>query len=131
MNKVAIYARTATLEQTSKGDIDQQVKILKERIEKDGNRLEKDCIYCDAGFGGCQSKRPALLKLFKDARNNKFDYLYVTSPDRLSRNYEQLGTIFYTLKDFGITVIALNGSFSNSAEGMFITLFSENRKEQK
>ncbi len=63
-------------------------------------------IYADAGIGGrSMHKRPNLLKMMADAKENRFDVIFTKSVARFARNTEELLTMVRELRDEGVKVI--------------------------
>jgi len=76
----AIYARTAV---KNDEQINEQIKSLSKSVEKDGGLLVG--VYADNGFSGNDAERPALNRLFEDAKNGVFKTLYAKDTTRLKR----------------------------------------------
>ncbi|WP_156009574.1 recombinase family protein [Streptococcus ruminantium] len=113
-NKVAIYVRVSTTSQAEEGySIDEQKDKLSSYCHiKDWNIYN---IYTDGGFSGSNTKRPALEKLIKDAKNKKFDTVLVYKLDRLSRSQKDT---LYLIEDIflenNIDFVSLLENFDTS-----------------
>lgn len=107
MKKAAIYARTATAEQGNFDRIEHQVSECKLKIMDDGNKLEDECVYIDNGVSGSTLERVGMDKLRQDAKNHKFNVLYVQDYARLSRNIIDAMSLFKELNDSGVKIISL------------------------
>lgn len=91
MRKVAIYVRVSTREQAEEGySIGAQLEKLRAYCDIKGWIVVEE--YVDAGYSGGKLERPAIQKLIKDIKSNKFDMVLVYKLDRLSRS--QKDTLF-------------------------------------
>jgi site-specific DNA recombinase len=85
--RIAIYARVSTRHQQNH-TIDQQLARLRAQIITHADwSLAEEHIFCDQGYSGASLQRPALDRLRDQAAQAAFDLVFVTSPDRLARNY--------------------------------------------
>lgn len=86
MEKVVIYARVSTNEQTTEN----QILKLKSVIEKNDWELVE--IYQDEGISGAKGrdKRPEFNRLCKDMVRRKFDRILVWDVSRLGRSLQHL-----------------------------------------
>ena len=80
--KIAVYARVSQPIQKKNGDLERQVDVIRRKIAELGK--EPEGIYTDVA-SGMNPNRKGLLKLFSDAAAGKFNYIYITHKDRLSR----------------------------------------------
>ena len=91
MRKVAIYVRVSTKEQAEEGySIGAQLEKLRAYCDIKGWSIVEE--YVDAGYSGGKLERPAIQKLIKEIKTNKFDMVLVYKLDRLSRS--QKDTLF-------------------------------------
>lgn len=114
MKKVAIYIRVSTQEQASGGySISEQTERLTKYCEAHGWTIAE--IYTDPGFSGANTDRPALQKLFHDAKSGCFDTVLVYKLDRLSRSQKDT---MYIIEDIflknNIDFISMNENFDTS-----------------
>ena len=100
MNKVAIYARVSTLDQTS----DQQLEKLREYCEQAGYEIFKE--YIDDGESAMKQNRPQYLRLIEDARKRKVNLVLVYKLDRFSRSMKELVNTIDLLKKHGIDFVS-------------------------
>ena len=86
MEKVVIYARVSTNDQTTEN----QILKLKTIVEK--NAWELTEIYIDEGISGAKGrdKRPEFNRLCKDMVRRKFDRILVWDVSRLGRSLQHL-----------------------------------------
>lgn len=87
MKKAALYVRVSTQEQKMFGiSIDNQVDALKKYCKE--NKYTVVDIYNDAGVSARKSydKRPELLRLMQDCKENKIDIILFTRLDRWFRS---------------------------------------------
>ncbi len=106
MIRAAIYARySSDLQRES--SIDDQVRICRERIERDGGAVTET--YADAAISGSRAaNRPSLQRLVSDARLRRFTHVYMEALDRLSRDQEDVAGLFKRLRHADVTVITLS-----------------------
>ncbi len=71
MNKVAIYARVSTSEQST----DSQLLDLRRYVRERGWHIFKE--FVDNGVSGTKDSRPALNELMNDAKKRRFDTVLV------------------------------------------------------
>ncbi len=86
MDRVAIYGRVSTTEQTS----DNQINYLKEIVSQNGWELVRT--YVDEGISGTKGrdKRPEFDRLCKDMVRRKFNRILVWDISRLGRSLQHL-----------------------------------------
>ena len=86
MEKVVIYARVSTNDQTTEN------QILKLRTIVEKNDWELTEIYVDEGISGAKGrdKRPEFNRLCKDMVRRKFDRILVWDVSRLGRSLQHL-----------------------------------------
>ncbi|MBJ8153499.1 recombinase family protein [Bacillus cereus] len=90
MIRVVIYARVSTAEQAEEGySIDAQLDVVKKRCEQEGRIVVGQ--YIDRGISGkAMENRPDLQRLLKDAKEGKFQEIWVWKTNRLARNHLDL-----------------------------------------
>lgn len=109
MRTAAIYMRVSTANQEEEQTIDNQKMEILERIEKDANvTLITDYLYKDEGWSGAIIERPDLDRMRSDAREGKFEVLYVYDRGRLSRKFVHQEIILEELRECGIECISLH-----------------------
>lgn len=86
MERVAIYGRVSTSEQTSEN----QILLLREIVDRNGWNLIDT--YIDDGISGSKGrdKRPQFDRLCKDMVRRKFDRILVWDVSRLGRSLQHL-----------------------------------------
>ena len=86
MDRVAIYGRVSTTEQTS----DNQINFLQEIVTRNGWELVQT--YVDEGISGTKGrdKRPEFDRLCKDMVRRKFNRILVWDISRLGRSLQHL-----------------------------------------
>jgi site-specific DNA recombinase len=87
MLRAAFYARVSTDLQKDEETVQNQITELRQRIITDGNTLLDSCEYIDEGWSGAILERPSLDLMRQDAREKKFDILYVYDRGRLARKF--------------------------------------------
>lgn len=86
LNKVAIYVRWSTDEQTQGTTLETQLNACKNYILSQGWNVNEDLIFIDDGYTGANLKRPDMTKLRHYIKEEKIDCIIVYKLDRLSRN---------------------------------------------
>ena len=103
--KVAIYTRVSTDEQAREGySLEVQEEYLRGFAKKEGWEIcfsENGRIYSD-DITGYTLDRPALKRLFSDAKQKKFDLVLVYKIDRFSRKLMNLLNLVEELESYGI-----------------------------
>lgn len=85
-NKVAIYPRWSTDEQTSGTTLETQLTSCKNYILSQGWSVNEDLIFIDDGYSGANLNRPEMTRLREYVQTGKIDCVIVYKLDRLSRN---------------------------------------------
>ena len=114
--RAAIYARVSSDQQARAETIASQIEALKERMEKEGLKLEQEFSYIDDGYTGATFIRPALERLRDAAAAGAIDRVYVHSPDRLARKYAYQVLLVDELERCGVEVVFLNRQLGQSPE---------------
>jgi len=89
--RAVIYARYST-DLQSAASIEDQVRLCRERLERDGHDLVK--IYSDRAISGATLLRPGVQLLMQDATGGAFDHVYAEALDRISRDQEDAAGFF-------------------------------------
>lgn len=116
MKKAAYYARVSTANQEQEETIGAQIAAIEERIKLDGNTLLAECRYTDNGWTGSMLPRPELDRLRSDAREGKFEVLYVYDRGRLARIYHYQEIVLEELADRDVEFISLHDAKVESEE---------------
>jgi site-specific DNA recombinase len=85
-DKVAIYVRWSTEEQTSGTTLEVQLNADKNYVLSQGWNVNEDLIFIDNGFTGANLNRPDMIKLRRYIKEGKIDCVIVYKLDRLSRS---------------------------------------------
>jgi DNA invertase Pin-like site-specific DNA recombinase len=102
--RVAVYARYSSDNQ-SESSIDDQIRLCKERITREGWRLEQ--IYRDAAISGASSFRPGYQAMLAAAKEGGFDLVLAEALDRLSRDQEDIAGLYKRLTFADISIVTL------------------------
>ena len=105
--RVALYARVAAQCQASKGLLASQVEELRIHAKERRYAIAEDYLCCDDGWSGMLWSRPQLDRLRSAAQAGVFDAVWVRSPDRLSRNRDQLFLMLEEFARWGTAVLFL------------------------
>lgn len=118
MKNVALYVRSATVEQSGKSKTREQLKNLR-KFAKDNN-YKVVAEYEDAGQSGSNLFRPALAKLKKDMAKGLFKTVIVNSLDRLSRSLSDYWILEDLFKRHGIGIEPIKHPQKNTPVENFI-----------
>src|SRR5215212_2817247 len=116
LQRVGIYARVSSEQQTSDQTIASQLAALQARVSSDGQRLPAEQCFVDDGYSGATLLRPALERLRDLAAAGGLDRVYVHSPDRLARHYAYQVLLVDELHRAGVEIEFLNRAIGVSAE---------------
>jgi site-specific DNA recombinase len=111
--RVALYVRVSTSHQVQLQTIEQQLTRLRAYVDAQGWTLSDDHIFRDDGYSGAILARPGLDCLRDRARNREFDYLLLTTPDRLARNYVHQMVLIEEFAQVGCQVTFLDRPMSD------------------
>ncbi len=114
--RVALYARVSSDQQAEAGTIASQVASLRQRIGRDGFRLDEGACFLDDGCSGTTLLRPALERLRDQVAGAAIDRLYVHCPDRLARKYAYQVLLVDEFVRGGVEVVFLNRAPGQSPE---------------
>jgi len=116
--QVALYARSASKEQTGQASVEKQLKVLREFAKENNYLVKKE--YIDIGQSGNEPQRPQLNKLTEDAEKKKFALIIAKDVTRLSRNVKDYTALRDFLNRKQIKVIFTDYKFDVSAEAQFM-----------
>jgi DNA invertase Pin-like site-specific DNA recombinase len=102
--RAVIYARYST-DLQSATSIDDQVRLCRERLERDGHELVQ--VYNDRAISGATLMRPGIQLLMQDAARGAFDIVYAEALDRISRDQEDAAGFFKRIRFAGVSIITL------------------------
>ena len=102
--RAVIYARYST-DLQSASSIDDQVRLCRERIERDGHELMQ--VYSDRAISGATLIRPGIQLLMQDASRGGFDLVYAEALDRISRDQEDAAGFFKRMGFADVTIVTL------------------------
>ncbi|HUC96327.1 MAG TPA: recombinase family protein [Candidatus Saccharimonadales bacterium] len=108
MLRAALYARVSTELQKDEETVQNQLTEIRRVIAEDGNSLLDSCEYIDEGWSGAILERPSLDIMRQDAREKKFDILYVYDKGRLARKYVYQEIVIEELANLDITFKSLH-----------------------
>lgn len=105
MTRVAAYCRVSTDLESQQSSIDAQVTAFQSEILRhEGWKLAG--IYTDKGISGTSVKsRKAFMKMMKDAKAGKIDYIITKSVSRFARNTVDVLKYTRLLKSYGVYVL--------------------------
>ena len=102
--RAVIYARYSSDLQRD-ASIEDQVRLCRERIEKEGWRLV--ATYTDHAVSGATRLRPGYQKLLEDARAGDFDVVVAEALDRMSRDQEDVAALYRQLGFADVRLVTL------------------------
>ena len=102
--RAVIYARYST-DLQSASSIDDQVRLCRKRIEKDGHEVTQ--VYSDRAVSGASLVRPGIQSLMHDAIRGDFDVVYAEALDRISRDQEDVAGFFKRMRFAGVAILTL------------------------
>ncbi len=116
--RVALYLRVSTDDQAGEdryGLIIQEESI-RAYCKSQNFIINEEYLYNDEGVSGSLpvEKRPALKKLFEDAKEKRFNMVMVYKTDRIGRNLRETVNIVYDLKNLGIDFCSVTQTFDTS-----------------
>ena len=100
--RAVIYARYSS-DLQSASSIDDQVRVCRERIQRDGHQLVR--VYTDRAVSGATLMRPGIQTLMQDIR--EFDLVYAEALDRVSRDQEDVAAVFKRLRYAEVSITTL------------------------
>ena len=104
--RAVIYARYSS-DLQSETSIDDQVRLCRERAERDGMAVTE--VYSDYAIsGGTLSNRPGMLALMDAAKQGEFDVVIAEALDRISRDQEDIAAIYKRLSHAEIKIVTLS-----------------------
>ncbi|WP_259424800.1 recombinase family protein [Bacillus velezensis] len=114
MIKVVVYARVFTAEQAEEGySIDAQIETVRKKCELEDRQVINQ--YVDRGISGKSiEKRDALKRLLNDAKEEKFDEVWVWKTNRLVRNHLDLLKIVDQLNKYNVAFKSCSEAFDTS-----------------
>jgi site-specific DNA recombinase len=102
--RAVIYSRYST-ELQSASSIDDQMRLCRERLQRDGHELLK--VYSDRAVSGATLIRPGIQLLMQDANHGGFDVVYAEALDRISRDQEDAAGFFKRMAFAAVTIVTL------------------------
>lgn len=115
--RVALYARTSTLEQVT--GLESQVRVLRQYCEQNG--ISNYELYTDGGISGTKSSRPALDQMMAAVERDEISAVVVHSFSRFARSTTHLLTALTRFKEKGVHFVSISERIdTNSAVGVAI-----------
>ena len=108
-NRVAIYARVSTSDQSTESQLLDLRRYVRERSWHIFNE------FCDNGISGTTDSRPALNELMNDAKKRRFDTVLVWRFDRFARSTKHLILAFEEFRNLGIDFVSYQENIDTSS----------------
>ncbi len=119
MLRAAMYGRVSTHGQVESTSPDEQRRLCRERIERDGWYFVGE--FVDEGVSGAKGSRPRLDVLMAECRAGNVDAVVVSKLDRFGRSNRHLENLLGELDDLGVRFLSLSESFDSTiASGRFL-----------
>jgi site-specific DNA recombinase len=123
---IAIYPRVSTGSQAADGtSLDAQTELCLKRISDLGHSLNDVIVYREEGASGEDIERPQLNRLRQDIAAGLITHVFVTHPDRLSRDLTDKLFICREFESRGVALLFVDTEYSSTPEGqLFFNLMS-------
>jgi len=108
-NRVALYARVSTTEQST----DSQLLDLRRYVRERGWDIFRE--FVDEGISGTKDSRPALNELMNDAKKRRFDVVLVWRFDRFARSTRHLINALEEFKNLRIDFVSYQENIDTSS----------------
>jgi len=108
MNRVALYARVSTTDQSP----EMQLQEMREYCQR--REWEITGEYVDAGVSGSKDSRPELNRMMIDGKRRRFDAVLVWKLDRFARSLKHLVNALAEFEALGIAFVSLKDSLDLS-----------------
>lgn len=127
--KVAAYCRVSTDKEEQLVSLAKQKEVFEDYAKANGYELVN--LYADEGISGTKLKnRTAFLQLMTDARNHKFQKVFVKDVSRLSRNTLDFLTTLRELKSLDIELVFLNSNMTSMDGELLLTIMAVLAQEE-
>ncbi|MCE3009689.1 MAG: recombinase family protein [Proteobacteria bacterium] len=110
MNKVALYARVSTDQQST--GLESQVRILKDYCAK--NDVQNYELFTDEGISGTKSSRPALDRMMSAVNNGEISSVIVYSFSRFARSTTHLLNALQIYKCKNVSFVSITEKIDTS-----------------
>ncbi|MHC1723201.1 MAG: recombinase family protein [Aminipila sp.] len=112
--RVVGYIRVSTAEQAEEGySCDAQEDVIRQKCEQEGGIVV--AIYADKGISGkSMTNRLQLHQMIQDAKDGKFDEVWVWKTNRLARNQYDLLTIVKELERYNVAFKSCSEAFETT-----------------
>ncbi|NOU91169.1 recombinase family protein [Paenibacillus sp. LMG 31460] len=123
---IAIYPRVSTGSQAADGtSLDAQTELCLKRVSDLGHSLNDVIVYREEGASGEDIERPQLNRLRQDIAAGLITHVFVTHPDRLSRDLTDKLFICREFESKGVALLFVDTEYSSTPEGqLFFNLMS-------
>lgn len=127
--KVAAYCRVSTEKEEQLLSLKNQKEVFAEYAKNNGYELVQ--LYADEGISGTKLKnRTAFLQMMADAREHKFQKVFVKDVSRLSRNTMHFLQILRELKELDIELVFLNSNMTSMDGELLLTIMAVLAQEE-
>ena len=105
--RVATYARYSTDRQNPRS-IEDQVRVCREFIERNGGKLSDHLVFSDAAISGTSTIRPGFQALFEAVRTGTVDVVITEDLSRIGRDVGNNDRILKSFRTWGARLLAIN-----------------------
>src|SRR5262249_24226634 len=105
--RVVAYARYSTDRQNPRS-IDDQVRVCREFIERNGGKLADHLVFSDAAISGTSTIRPGFQALFEAVRTGAVDVVITEDLSRIGRDVGNNDRILKSFRTWGARLLAIN-----------------------
>lgn len=134
MKQAAMYVRVSTSQQKEDETIESQKAILAIFAKSKGFEIPSALVFEDNGVSGSTLARQSLDKLRDYASEGVFEYVFVLSPDRLSRKYAYQALLLEEFKRHNVKVFFRNSPNQDTPEEIMLVqmqgMFAEYERAQ-
>ena len=119
--KVALYARVSSREESERQDPENQLRILRRKVEWDEVDVYKE--YIDYAPGS-DPNRPQLQQMLRDMTAMRFRAIYIVRLDRITRSLRNLLTMIEEFNAHGVELVCTEQDIrTDSSTGKLLTHF--------
>ncbi len=112
---VAIYARSATRDQSGDSTLGLQIAELQTYCRSKSYRIPDSHVFQEIASGSDYRNRPALTALREAAKRREFEIVVIVDYDRIARTHELVKALLAEMATYGIRVERIRQAIPDSA----------------